>query len=114
MPNVLARASAETQTRSVDERHTPAPGHFIAGPENALVRVLARAAASDPLRHNPLVLSGPIGVGKTSLAHALAALRRERFQLTSIVATTGSDLVRALAHAIETDDAADFRTRHQQ
>lgn len=113
-PRVPLRA--DTTTRSVSEglRSPPTSDHFIAGPENALVRELAAAATSDPLLANPLVLCGPLGVGKSSLAHALAALRRERLQLTSVIATTGSDLVRALAHAIEADDAADFRMRHQQ
>jgi chromosomal replication initiator protein len=113
-PQAALRADATTSTRSVSEGLPHSPDHFIAGPENALVRELAEAATSETLNYNPIVLCGPIGVGKTSLAHALAALRRERLQLTNVVATTGSDLVRALAHAIEADDAADFRSRHQQ
>jgi chromosomal replication initiator protein len=115
VPQVPLRADVETPTtRRVSEGHTHSRDHFIAGPENALVSELAAAAASDPLSYNPVVLCGPIGVGKTSLAHALAALRRDWLQLTSVIATTGSDLVRALAHAIEADDTADFRSRHQQ
>lgn len=114
MPNVVARAGgneAPTPTRRASEGSAEL---FIAGPENALVRTLADAVVADPLAYNPIVLCGGGGVGKTSLAHALAARRCERLQLSSVVATTGADLVRALAHAIETDDAADFRTRHHQ
>jgi chromosomal replication initiator protein len=102
-----------TPTRSVSEGPTSSD-HFIAGPENALVRTLADAATTDPLTFNPLVLCGPIGVGKTCLAHALAARRRERLGLARVIATTGSDLVRSLAHAIETDAVADFRAAHHE
>jgi len=105
-PSITVRAGSDA-TRSEPEQ-------FIAGPENALVRTLADAVVAEPLPYNPIVLCGAVGVGKTSLAHALAARRRERLQLASVVATTGADLARSLAHAIETDDAADFRTRHHQ
>jgi chromosomal replication initiator protein len=118
VPNVAARAGGGdllTPTRRTSEGNaSPSAEQFIAGPENVLVRTLADAATSDPLTYNPLVLCGAIGVGKTSLAHALAARRRERLQLTSVIATTGADLVRALAHSIETDGVADFRARHHQ
>lgn len=87
---------------------------FLAGPENSLVRTLAQAAISEPLSYNPIVLYGPAGVGKTSLAHALAARRRARLMLKSVIATSGADLARGLAHAIETDSAGDFRARHHR
>jgi len=87
---------------------------FVAGPENALVRTLAGAAAADELPFNPLVLCGPLGVGKTSLVHSLAAQRRTRLGLKQTIATSGADLARGLAHAIETDSVADFRARHHR
>ena len=87
---------------------------FVAGPENALVRTLASAAVAEELPFNPLVLCGPLGVGKTSLAHSLAAQRRTRRGLKQMIATTGADLARGLAHAIETDSVADFRARHHR
>jgi chromosomal replication initiator protein len=119
MPKVAVRAGhgdTPTPARSAREEWiTPSTAeHFIAGPENVLVRALADAVTSDPLTYNPLVLCGAIGVGKTSLAHALAARRRELLQLSSVVATTGADLVRALAHAVETDGVFDFRTRYHE
>jgi len=90
------------------------PESFVAGPENALVRTLAAAAAARDLPFNPLVLCGPLGVGKTSLAHSLAAQRRTRLGLKQTIITSGADLARGLAHAIETDSVADFRARHHR
>lgn len=84
---------------------------FLAGPENMLVRSLVQAALADPIVYNPLVLCGPTGVGKSSVALALAAQRRERFGLKQVVSTTGADLLRGLKHAIESDSTADFRSR---
>jgi chromosomal replication initiator protein len=113
LPPAAPCAEFALPTRSVSEGNSFSD-HFIAGPENALVRTLAEAATSDPLTFNPLVLCGPIGVGKTCLAHALAARRREQLVLSHVIATTGSDLVRSLAHAIETDAVDEFRAVHHQ
>jgi len=87
---------------------------FIAGPENALVRSLAAAVSDSELRYNPIVLYGPAGAGKSSLAHALAARRREQFGLSEAISTTAADLARALAHAVETASVADLRARHHR
>ena len=91
-----------------------AADQFIAGPENALVRSLAAAVVAEPLEYNPLVLLGPVGVGKTCLAHALAARRREALGLSSVIETTGADLARALANAIDNDSVADLRAKYHR
>lgn len=87
---------------------------FLAGPENILVRSLAAAMTSEALPFNPLVLCGPSGVGKSALAHALAAKRASHLQAKVVIATTGSDFARSLANAIESDSVADLRKRHQR
>jgi chromosomal replication initiator protein len=87
---------------------------FIAGPENALVRAAAAAVAAAVLPTNPIVLYGPLGVGKSSLARSLAARRRERLWLDNVIVTTGVDLARSLAHAIEMAAVADLRARHHR
>ena len=87
---------------------------FFAGPENALVRTLTDATAADPIAFNPLVLCGPSGVGKSSVAHALAGRRRVRLGLKNVIATTGAQLAGGLAEAIEADSVTDFRQRHHR
>jgi chromosomal replication initiator protein len=88
--------------------------HFLAGPENILVRILAATADAASLAANPIVLCGPSGVGKTALAHALAARRHQKLGLRSIIATTGPDFARSLACAIDSDSVMDLRARHQR
>ncbi|MEX2174498.1 MAG: helix-turn-helix domain-containing protein [Pirellulaceae bacterium] len=87
---------------------------FVVGPENALVRPLLAAAVSEQPKYNPLVLCGPRGVGKSSLAQILAERRQASLGLRQVLHTTGAELVRALAHAAETNSVADLRTRYQR
>lgn len=87
---------------------------FFAGPENQLVRSIVRLVDGHLAVGNPLVLYGPAGVGKSSLALALAERHRQRLQLDSVLITTGADLARSLAHAVENDSVADHRTRHHR
>jgi chromosomal replication initiator protein len=87
---------------------------FIVGPENSLVRALAASVGQEPLTYNPVVLCGPAGVGKSTLAHLLADRRRQALALKNVVLTTSSDLARALAHAADTNSVADLRARHQR
>ena len=85
---------------------------FVTGDENAVVRVLAAAAANEESAYNPIVLYGAMGVGKSSVAHSLAALRQNALGLDNVLATTGSELARTLAHAIDADAVDEFRSRY--
>jgi chromosomal replication initiator protein len=107
---------------------------FIAGPENALVRSVVAAvrsaesaAVSDGsptdtfpgtssglAAVSPLVLYGPSGVGKSTLAHLLADERRCAANLAQCVTTTGLELAQALGHAADTNSVDELRNRFHQ
>ena len=108
------RQTRSGKSRSAPAEHSAPPTDFIAGPENALVRTLVQAATAPSLAYNPVVICGPAGVGKSTLAHLLAERRIASLGLSDAVITTGSDVFRALAHAAETNAVADLRTRHQR
>jgi chromosomal replication initiator protein len=91
-----------------------ASSSFFAGPENALVRSIVRLVDGPIGGNSPLVLYGPTGVGKSTLALALAERRRQNFRLESVIITTGSDFARSLAEAVEADSIADHRALHQR
>jgi chromosomal replication initiator protein len=93
---------------------TATAGSFVVGPENALVQRLSAAVIREPAAYNPLVLYGPSGVGKTTLAHLLADRRAKALRLANPLAITAADLARSLAHAAETNSVADLRTRHHR
>jgi chromosomal replication initiator protein len=90
---------------------------FVAGPENGVVRVLAAAVSGGELRFNPIVLYGPAGVGKTSVAGALAAARKVHFgrrglMHPTVIEVTGGEVAQGLAEAIDTASSDEFRGRY--
>jgi chromosomal replication initiator protein len=87
---------------------------FVVGPENALVKALASSVTAQPIAHNPIVLCGASGVGKTTLAHLLAQRRQAAVELKNTILTTSADLFRALAHAADTNSVADLRSRYHR
>jgi chromosomal replication initiator protein len=106
--------SAEAAAEPARGHSTGAPQTFIAGSENALVRRLASAVSSAELPYNPIVLCGPPATGKSSVARAVAALRRDQFASSEVIVTSGVDLARDLAHAIDTQSVNEFRIRFQR
>jgi chromosomal replication initiator protein len=90
------------------------PCHFIVGPENRLVEVAVRSVVEESTGgYNPLVFYGPSGVGKSHLAHGLAAAWKARDRRLRVVCTTAVDFARELAEAIETQGVDEFRTKHR-
>jgi chromosomal replication initiator protein len=99
---------------------------FVVGPENALVRSVvaavrataestsATAGPTGTLAYNPLVLCGPSGVGKSTLAHLLALERRRACGLSQCLLTTGKELAQALAHAADTNSIDELRSRYHE
>jgi chromosomal replication initiator protein len=109
-----ARDAAGTGLAERAQRGAMDDESFVAGEENALVRVLAAAAMQEPLRYNPIVLCGPTGVGKSLVARALVSRRRAALGLANVIETTGADLARSLAHAVEVRATDELRARHQR
>lgn len=82
---------------------------FVAGEENALVRVARRVVLEDVRDHLPLVICGPTGTGKTFLAEGLAEAWRQAAAGREVLRTTGVDFARQYADACDTDSIGDFR-----
>lgn len=110
----LPFAPAGSANLALSEPSATAFESFIAGSENALVRSLALAVTRRDLPYNPIVLYGAAGAGKSSVASGLAALRRQQFGLKEVIETSGADLARALAHAVETASVTDLKARHRR
>ena len=99
-------------TQTAYARSRPHPGAFFAGDENSVVSVLASAVKTMPLAYNPIVLYGPRGVGKSCVAHTLAAMHRDGLSASNGIATSGPDLARAVADAADTADTEDLRSSY--
>lgn len=82
---------------------------FLAGEENALVRVARRVVLEDDRDHLPLVICGPTGAGKTFLAEGLAEAWRQAAAGREVLRITGVDFARQYADACDTDSIGDFR-----
>lgn len=111
------RSLATAPSKAQGPRRAPLlgkPSEFIAGEENAVVRVLADAVRSSPPAYNPVVLYGPHGVGKSAVAYALAGVVHECRGLANPVVMSARELAQALAHSLETATADDFRTQCHQ
>ena len=82
---------------------------FLAGPENAAVRILLPALLQPIRAYLPLVIWGDTGVGKTFLAEGLAESWRTAATGRKLLATDGIDFARRYADAVDTDSVEDFR-----
>ena len=79
---------------------------FIAGSENRLAAALAGwLAAGDARGYSPVVLYGPSGVGKSLLAHGVAACRSDALHVNT------TDFARELAEAIEREAVPAWREK---
>lgn len=87
--------------------------HFIAGPENALVKLADASVTDQWVRFNPLLISGPSGVGKTHLLHCLVEASRIAFAELRSLWLTGADYARAIADGVDVDSLDDVRTAHR-
>jgi len=89
-------------------------GRFLAGPENVLLQRALAAVRSPTDATNPLVLTGVSGSGKSLLLQLLVDEFRSCFADVTLLVTTGVDLARAYAHAVEADAIGEFRHRYSR
>ncbi len=119
-PDRLTEAEAELQ--KAREGLSPPPGpspiwrleEFVASSTNKMVTTAAQGVLEDPGGHfNPLVIIGPVGVGKTHLLHGMGNALAERPGM--VVACLGAeDFVDDLIKAIDRDRVAWWRARYRR
>lgn len=87
--------------------------HFVVGPENRLLGFLGGGDESPFAFGDPILLVGPTGVGKTTLALHFAAKGAIRLGIGDgpppVTYLPAVDFARRYAEAIETDDLVSFR-----
>ncbi len=115
-------AEAETELQKAREGLSPPPGpspiwrldEFVASSTNKMVTTAAQGILEAPGAHfNPLVIIGPVGVGKTHLLHGMGNALAERPGM--VVACLGAeDFVDDLIKAIDRDRVAWWRARYRR
>ena len=83
--------------------------HFIVDENNVLVRVAVEACSVRKWKYNPLVLVGPSGTGKSTLANCLATGWLDQHPHAKPVVLTAVDFARRYANAVDTNAVDEMR-----
>jgi chromosomal replication initiator protein len=84
---------------------------FVAGPENALLRILIDAVACKPPQYNPITLCGPTGAGKSHLMLGVLNHFRTFEPQRKPWYLTGADFARQYARSVELDSLPELREK---
>lgn len=88
---------------------------FIIGPSNKFAYAAAKAVSEAPgTRHNPLLIYGDSGLGKTHLLYSIAHVIRNDRPGDRIVYIKGDDFTNELIDAIQTGRNSEFRAKYRQ
>jgi len=89
--------------------------NFVVGPSNQLAHAASMAAAGVAgRRHNPLVICGGTGLGKTHLVHAIAHRVREERPGARIVYISAERFVNEFVQALTDQRMHEFRARFRE
>jgi chromosomal replication initiator protein len=86
--------------------------NFVVGPPNRMAHAAAQRIAEEPTaQFNPLILYGPLGLGKTHLLRGIAYAVRERHRSLSVVYMTAESFTNAFLEEMRTGRLGAFRQR---
>ncbi len=86
---------------------------FVVGRENRPLVSIAQSIIRDPdTRHNPFLIWGGVGLGKTHLMNAIEAAMRRRHPKRRILHTTAGKFVDECSRAERNNRLAAFRSRY--
>lgn len=113
-----ATAAAPTAAQAAPAPRTPARrkfaalDEFIAGPANELALTAARQVADNPGGPlNPLVLHGPVGVGKTHLIEGIHRQVRRTFPSLQVLFLTAENFANYFTQALREKSLPSFHQR---
>jgi len=88
---------------------------FVTGPQNALAYNAALTVARTPATtYNPLYLSGPSGLGKTHLLHAIAAYLRPRLDGAEVIVVSADGFAQDFVTHLRRGHMLPFRRRYRR
>jgi len=88
---------------------------FVTGPQNALAYNAALTVARTPgTTYNPLYLSGPSGLGKTHLLHAIAAYLRPRLDGAEVIMVSADGFSQDFVTHLRRGHMLPFRRRYRR
>ncbi len=105
-PTTARKRSSSTRPRAV-----PILDEYIGDGTNALVQVAVSDLVQSAPRYTPISFVGPKGIGKSVLLRAITTRLLQIHPKQEVLFYSGSDFVRAVGLAHETNDLVNFRQR---
>jgi len=89
--------------------------NFVVGESNRLAHAASRAVADNPGRtkYNPLFIYGPVGMGKTHLAHAIGNALNEKGRRSRVLYAASETFVNDFINSLAQKRAAEFATYYR-